>query len=135
MATGPKLQRPACAQDQRSPLARPARPKTTAVCWADPNVMTCGPSGSAAMPRAMRAGARTRRQLSDSTGGKASSETVSTRCFEHPNDAMDPLGRLTKTGTRLLPLVLERGEKIGRVAVLSGEEGAAVAGHGFSDSR
>jgi hypothetical protein len=83
----------------------------------------------------MRECVRTRRQRGDSTGGKASSETASTRCFEHPNDVTDPPSGLVKVGARLIPLASERGRKIGGVAVLSCEDCAVVAGGGFGDSR
>jgi hypothetical protein len=78
MATRPKLQWPACAQDRHGPLARLARPKATAACWAGSSVMTGGPTGSTATSRATCACARNRRQHGDFTGGKASSEMAST---------------------------------------------------------
>jgi hypothetical protein len=87
------------------------------------------------MPRTMREGVRTRRQCGDSTGGKASSETASTRCFEHPDDVMDPPSGLVKVGARLIPLASERGRKIGGVAALCSEDCAVAASGGFGDSR
>jgi hypothetical protein len=42
---------------------------------------------------------------------------------------------LVKTGARLIPLALERGGKIGGVAMLSDEDCATEAGGGFGDSR